>query len=336
MGMLVNGNWRAEAGRTIVDGAFQRETSRIDNKITCSTVRDIETGQGRHFLLASLSCPWSHRALLVRAVKSLHDLLPLHIAGEPRIEGYGMLPDGPLTLGGLVPRHVHQLYSATDAKYTGRVTVPLLWDSADSRILSNDSAKIMRALDLATTSPFSLVPPHLEADIDTLNNTIHAGLANGVYRAGLAQLQTAYDAAVRDVFQTLDQLETRLAQKRFIFGQILTESDLRLFATLVRFDAVYATHFRCTRKRLVDYSNLWAYARDIYAWPRVADTVDFDANLAGYYLNDGDNPHGIIAEMPEADWDEPADREHLGDPCVWLRRGEAVPAVHISALEQLR
>lgn len=319
MGMMIDGHWRAQADNTIQQGAYHREASRIDREISNGDLRNIAGGLKHHILLASLSCPWAHRTLLVRAVKSLQDVMPVHFAGGQRIEGYAMLADGPLALDGQVPPHVHQLYSATDPKYTGRVTVPLIWDQLQGCILSNDSAKIMRDLDRIATSLFTLVPPHLEAEIDTLNESIHLGLANAVYRAGLAQSQSAYIAAVKSVFATLTQLERRLLSTRFLHGAFLTESDLRLFATLVRFDAVYATHFRCTRKRLVDFPSLWAFARDIYAWPGVAETVDFDVIMDGYYLNDGNNPYGIVAERPIVNWREPAAREHLGEALVWMR-----------------
>lgn len=305
MGMLIEGRWDEDADRTMVGGRYVRAASTFDGPIDAPVVDAIAAGEGRYVLVASDSCPWSHRTTLVRAVMGLAEKLPLHVAGGPRIEGYGLLAGGPLDAGRGEPlRHMHQLYTATDPRYTGRVTVPVLWDAARERIVSNDSAAIMRALgSVGGGDGVVLVPAGLEAEIDALNDTIHRGLANAVYEAGKAQAQAAYDEAVDRVFATLSMLEERLADRRYLFGAALTESDLRLFATLVRFDAVYATHFRCTRHRLTDHPNLWAYARAIYNRPGVAGTVDFEAILYGYYANDGmHNPFGIVAERPSVDW----------------------------------
>jgi len=327
MGMVVNGVWDAHSDNAIVKGAYLRANSTFDGAIPDEIIGDIGGAAQRHVLVASLSCPWSHCVLLVRAIKSLEHLLPLHIAGGPRTEGYGILPDGPLRLNGATPRHAHQLYTQATPDYTGRVTVPLLWDSSDNVIVGNDSAKIARGLDRIAGSSFTLAPQHLVAEIDGLNETIHSGLANAVYRAGLAQSQSAYEAAVEDVFNTLEVLELRLSKVRFLLGTGLTETDVRLFATLVRFDAVYATHFRCTRYRLSDFPNLWAYARDLYLWPGVSQTVHFNAIVEGYYLNDGHhNPHGIIPERPKADWNAPSGRSRLGPAHLWNEKGQTIPA----------
>lgn len=311
MGMLIEGRWDDAADQTMIEGRYVRAGSTFGGPVDASVTDAIAAGEGRHVLVASNSCPWSHRTTLVRAVMGLADKLPLHIAGGPRVEGYGLFADGPLNDGLARPlRHLHQLYTTTDGNHTGRVTVPVLWDAVDQKIVSNDSAAIMRALGSVTGgTDIALVPAELEAEIDELNDTIHHGLANAVYEAGKAQTQAAYDEAVARVFATLAMLESRLSERRYLFGNALTEADLRLFATLVRFDAVYATHFRCTRHRLTDYAHIWAYARDIYNLPGVAETVDFDAILYGYYANDGvHNPFGIVAERPAVDWSAPANR----------------------------
>ncbi|WP_160776234.1 glutathione S-transferase C-terminal domain-containing protein [Stappia sediminis] len=274
-------------------------------------------------LIASLSCPWSHGVLIARALKGLETRLPLQIACGPRIQGYALDRSGPLAFSGAYERrHVHELYAQSDPCYTGRATVPILWDRQDNRIVSNDSAKIMRGLDdVPKAGAVILAPKFLQHDIDDLNAFLYARLSNAVYRAGLARSQVAYDEAVASVFETLEHLEERLGKRRFLLGSAVTESDWRLFTTLVRFDAVYATHFRCTRKRLVDFPNLWAYARDLYQWEGIAETVDFPEILAGYYLNDGDNnPHRIIAERPDAAWHAPHDRDRLGSRQVYARQ----------------
>lgn len=321
MGMLIEGRWVAEAQRFIEDGAFVRENSTFDLDLDLEDIEALEAERGRFRLIASRSCPWSHQTLLVRAVKGLEPLLPVVFAGGPRIEGYAVRDEEPTGWSGMRRlRHVHQLYALSDSRYSGRATVPLLWDTATRRIVSNGSARIVRALD-AVGGPerCTLVPGHLAPDIDGLNRRIHEGLADAVYRAGLAQRQDAYDEAVCEVFATLDELEDRLAGQRYLFGSIVTESDWRLFPTLVRFDPVYATHFRCTRRRLLDYPNLWAYGRDLWRWRGVAATVDVSAILQGYYLNDGEhNPHGIVAEAPAADWSARHDRARLGPAQVWF------------------
>ena len=326
--MLIAGRWVPEADRFIKDGAFVRETSTFDLDVEFEDICALAADPGRFRLIASRSCPWSHRTLLVRAVKGLERLLPAAFAGEPRIEGYALRDEESAKWSGIRRlRHVHQLYTLSDPGYSGRATVPLLWDTAKRRIVSNGSARIMRALDrvmraldrASRTERYTLVPGHLAPEIDRLNRRIHEGLANAVYRAGLAQRQDVYDGAVADVFATLDELEDRLADRRYLFGSIVTESDWRLFPTLVRFDPVYATHFRCTRRRLREYPNLWAYARDLWCWPGVAGTVDLTAILQGYYRNDGEhNPHGIVAEAPASDWSAGHGRARLGPTQVWL------------------
>jgi putative glutathione S-transferase len=201
--------------------------------------------------------------------------------------------------------HVHQLYTTMQPQYTGRVTVPVLWDIPNGRIISNESTHIIKALDKFQEGP-SLYPDGAEADINDCLSMMYDGLSNAVYRAGLAQRQDVYDAAVDQVFQTMGDLETRLSGRQFLVGDALSVVDLRLFATLVRFDTVYVTHFRCTRHRLTDFKNLWTHTRMIYNMPGVAETVDFDEIMRGYFLNDGDhNPHGIISQRPHIDWSLP-------------------------------
>ena len=311
MGMLINGQWVDDEDRFLVDGAFRREAGGLKPISAEALSRGLASSEA--VLVASKSCPWSHRALLVRALKGLHHI-PVATAGEPRIEGYRLPADDLLATDGRKPRHLHQLYSATDAHFTGRATVPLIWDRERQAVISNESSVIARGLDrLAIPAEWRLAPAGHLREIDALNAWIYRGLSNAVYRAGLATRQDAYDAAAREVFETLDRLEARLSVNRCLLGSRVSEADLFLFATLVRFDLVYATHFRCTRRRLVDYPSLWAYACDIHSWPGVAATVDRRAIREGYYLNDGDtNPHGIVPEAPEIDWSAAHGRDALG------------------------
>ncbi|MDJ0684971.1 MAG: glutathione S-transferase C-terminal domain-containing protein [Alphaproteobacteria bacterium] len=321
MGMLIDGEWRADVDRFLQDGVFIREASMLPS----ATAADLAARLSERpapILVASLSCPWSHRVTLVKAVKGLHQI-PVAIAGEPRTEGYRLTESGGAILGGDGLRHVHQLYRATDSTYSGRATVPLLWEARSQSILCNESATIARALDLASPS-WRLAPGAQTDALDALSARLYNGLSNAVYRAGFATAQNAYDDAVTEVFATLDWLEDHLTTRRCLLGQQVSEADLFVFATLARFDSVYGPLFRCTRRRLVDYPALWAYARDVYSWPGVADTVDFQANLRGYFLNDTDNnPHRIVPKLPNIDWDAPHDRAALGPLTIWRNGAQA-------------
>lgn len=303
MGMLIEGTWVNDADRSMVDGVYRREQSALPSLIDDQLVADLCEAEDRFYLIASASCPWSHAAVLVLTLTGLNALIPVQWAGGPRIEGYGLLPGGPL------PdrdewQHLHQFYSATDSDYTGRATVPVLWDAHKRSVISNSSADIMLAFDSAAPDS-NLWPTDVGPKVDQLIQFIFGGLSNAVYRAGKSERQEEYDEAVDTVFQTMDDLETRLSDRMFLFGDRLTAADIRLFATLVRFDTVYATHFRCTRKRLVDYPHLWRLTRRIYQMDGVKETVDFDEIRFGYYVNDGShNPFNIIGQQPEIDWEK--------------------------------
>ena len=301
MGMLIDGRWREE-DRTIQNGAYVRPVSSFAREIDAHVVRAIEEAPGRFHLIASLSCPWSHRSTLTRAIKGLEAWIPVHIAGGPRTEGYRVgTADRPWTVPGtdLQIQHLHELYTLADPGYTGRATVAVLWDSAQQEIVSNESVHILRGLDAVRAGAdqnWTLRPIELADAIDQLSERVQKELSNGVYRAGKAQRQDVYDAAVDEVFTTLAWLEARLATSRYLHGPVLSESDIRLWPTLARFDAVYHGHFKCARHRLTDYPALWAYARDIYSLPGVAATFDAPAIRAAYYGEDREiNPFGIIA-----------------------------------------
>ena len=328
--MLIDGVWCRDTNRFMKDGAFTREESELPNPPPAVIAESLQKNTGVA-LIVSPSCPWSHRTTLVRALKGLDDL-SVFVTGGQKLEGYAIPGFNKADKSEISIHHVHQLYSATKRDYTGRATVPLLWHPKTRTILSNSSAIIARALDLAR-SDWRLVPDELSAEIDALNSRIYSGLANAVYRAGFATVQKAHDDAVDDVFTTMDWLELELAGRRCLIGNQITEADLFLFATLVRFDSVYASLFRCTRRRLVDYPALWAYARDLFALPGIAGTFDFDANLEGYFQNDTDtNPHGIVPDLPDIDWTEPHGRAHLGPLTVW-RDGALIPYEDVPGLD---
>ncbi|MCE9687575.1 glutathione S-transferase C-terminal domain-containing protein [Shewanella sp. AS16] len=336
MGMLIDGLW-TEEDRIIKDGAFVRQASVYHAALGSELLEAIAAQAGRFHLIASWSCPWSHRTMLLRTLKGLQQHIPLHITGGKRVEGYPANSGHSWRVPGSNRQivHLHQLYRLSDPAYSGRVTVPVLWDSQEQRIVSNESGMIIRAFDAVrldgrastTASPpvalsatdFSLVPARLVAEIDELNLRIYQNLANATYRAGFAQSQSAYDAAVESVFSTLDWLEQRLAGQRFLLGEAITEADWLLFPTLVRFDVDYFIHSRCSRRRLLEYPHLWAYARDLFSWPGVADTVRFEAI---HMSNVAEN--ALVPAMPDADWSAPHERAALGPAKVFLRSGAAV------------
>ncbi|MEP1538811.1 MAG: glutathione S-transferase C-terminal domain-containing protein [Paracoccaceae bacterium] len=316
MGMLIDGMWCRDTDQFIKDGTFTRETSELTNPTPQAIADRLQAGATSVTLVVSQSCPWSHRTTLVRAHKGVDDI-PLSVATGTRNEGYAVAGFNTADTDDSPVQYVHQFYSATLPSFTGRATVPLLCDRNTRTVLCNSSATIARALD-RVGSGWRLVPDRKIAEIDVLNARIYNGLANAVYRAGFATTQKAHAEAVTDVFATLDWLETLLSARRCLVGDQITEADLFLFATLVRFDSVYAPLFRCTRRRLTDYPALWAYARDLYAWPGIAATFDFDANLRGYFWNDTDtNPHRIVPELPDVDWTQPHGRDRLGPLTIW-------------------
>ncbi|MER0240224.1 glutathione S-transferase C-terminal domain-containing protein [Fulvimarina sp. MAC8] len=329
--MLIEG-WWSDEDRTIVDGAYRRPASPYGSPMKDATIRAIGAEPGRFHLVASLSCPWSHRSLLTRALKGLEGHIPLHFAGGPRSQGYRVGTSERLwTVPGTdrAIEHLHELYALADPGYTGRATVALLWDAERHTIVSNESIHILRGLDAVRTGcgpDWTLRPNHLKDEIDALADRIQRELSNAVYRAGKAQRQDTYDAAVEKVFVTLDMLDARLATARYLHGNVLTETDLRLWPTLARFDAVYHGHFKCARRRLTDYQHLWAYARDILSLPGVTPTFDEHAIRLAYYGEDRDlNPYGIVATAPDVDWHAPHGRDRLEQRSFTLRNGDVMP-----------
>ena len=324
MGMLIEGKW-ADADRIVVDGAYRRPESPIRADDTDAVAQSIVGTPQRFCLIVSLSCPWSHRAMLVRALKGL--TVPFHYAFGERREGYGLNGGDTWQIPGTTrfAEHLHEVYCAHDPQFSGRVTVPVLWDSATQTIVSNESADILAVLDAMPAhrgQDFTLRPAALFDEISAANARVYDGLNNAVYQSGFAETQQGYDAAVTKVFDTLDALEQRLDGSRYYFGTVLTETDLRLFPTLVRFDAIYSILFKCSKRRLIDYPNLWAYARDLYGHRGVATTVDFERMRLASYLADTRDPKPIVAIAPEADWTEKHGREALGRLHLAGRDGE--------------
>jgi putative glutathione S-transferase len=295
MGVMVDGAWRDVPRDTASSrGAFVRPESAFRDKV--GSVED-----KRYTLFVSRACPWAHRTLVVRALKGLERAVPVRYV-LPYTGGNGWeFPEGEEF------RYLYQAYAEASPGYTGRVTVPLLWDSRERRIVKNESAEIVRMLNrdfepLARRRLPDLYPPALAREIDAVNERVYRGLNNGVYRAGFATAQDKYDEAVEGVFSTLDWLERRLARRRWLCGARLTEADVRLFTTLIRFDAVYYSHFKCNLRRLVDYPRLWRYTRRFHALPGVARTVDLAEIKEHYYRSHRHiNPTQIVPRGPRID-----------------------------------
>jgi len=315
MGFLLNGVWSQESAfPTDADGRFVRPSSPIRNWVTAdgsagpSGVGGFKAEPGRYHLYVSLACPWAHRALILRKMKGLTGMIGLSVVHWHMGENGWTFEDGPGVIADPVhhARFLHEVYTASQADYTGRVTVPVLWDLAAGRIVNNESSEIIRmfnsAFDGVGATPGDFYPAELRADIDALNDRIYSTVNNGVYRSGFARSQRAYEEAARALFSTLDWLEERLAMHRWLCGERLTEADWRLFATLIRFDAVYVGHFKCNIRRIADYRNLSRYLRDLYNQPGVADTVNFLHIKRHYYTSHPQlNPSGIVPLGPELD-----------------------------------
>ena len=292
MGMLVEGVWREVPRDTkSTGGAFVRPESAFRDWVT-------HPEPGRYRLYVSKSCPWAHRTLVVRALKGLDKAIAVSYAEPYMGENGWRFPEG----------YLHEVYVKAKPGYTGRVTVPVLWDEQEQRIVNNESSEIIRMLNrefdaLARRRLADLYPEKLRREIDWLNERIYRTVNNGVYRAGFATVQDKYEEAVSELFRTLDWLEKRLKGRRWLCGSSFTEADVRLFTTLVRFDAVYYSHFKCNLRRLVDYPNLWRYTRRVYALPGVAKTVDMAHIKEHYYRSMKQiNPTQVVPKGPLLDF----------------------------------
>lgn len=324
MGLLVDGKWQDEWYDTKSSGGkFERSAAKFRNWITAdgsagpSGAGGFKAEAGRYHLYVSYACPWAHRALIFRQIKGLSDLIGIS-AVHPDMLGDGWTfetddhgANGDDLFG--LP-FARDLYIKADAAFTGRVTVPILWDKQQNTIVSNESSEIIRmfnsAFDPLTGNTDDYWPEALHDAIAPINDRIYDTFNNGVYKSGFATTQEAYDAAVHPLFETLDWIEDILSRNRYLMGDTLTEADWRLFTTLVRFDVVYHQHFKCNRKRIVDYTNLWAYTRELYQMPGVAETVNFDHIVRHYhYSHDSINPNRIIPINPVIDFDAPHGRD---------------------------
>ncbi|WP_204115003.1 glutathione S-transferase family protein [Shimia biformata] len=327
MGQLVDGKWEI---RPLLDksksGAFKRKPSQFRNWITedgsagPSGQEGFKAESGRYHLYVSLACPWAHRTLIFRQLKGLEDHIGVSVVHPDMLDhGWTFDTDDKGATGDDLFGYgfAHELYSRADPHYTGRVTVPILWDKTRNTIVSNESSEIIRmfnsAFDGITGNKIDFFPHPLRDDIEAVNERIYNTLNNGVYKAGFARSQSAYDAAIYPLFDTLDWLENRLESQRYLMGDTLTEADWRLFTTLVRFDAVYHIHFKCSRNRIVDFPNIWGFTRELFQMPGVAETVNFDHIIRHYYYShESINPNRTIPLVRLAGFDAPHRRDEGG------------------------
>ena len=326
MGLLVDGVWHDQWYDTKSTGdKFERSIAKFRNWITPdsapgpSGAGGFKAESGRYHLYVSFACPWAHRTLIFRKIKELEAHITVSAVHPDMLkdgwsfetDAHGATGD---TLYGLP--FARDIYTKADPQFSGRVTVPILWDKETQTIVSNESSEIIRmfnsAFDDLTGNALDFWPSDLRSAMEPVNDRIYDTFNNGVYKSGFSSTQEAYEAAVYPLFDTLDWLEDRLSQNRFLMGAQLTEADWRLFPTLVRFDPVYHLHFKCNRKRIVDYPNLWAYTRELFQYPGVAETVNFDHIVRHYHFShESINPHRILPINPEIDWHAPHGRDQV-------------------------
>jgi putative glutathione S-transferase len=330
MGILVNGVWRDDSdyGRKDEAGRFIRTDSIFRNWVTpdgsAGPTGDggFKAESGRYHLYVALACPWAHRTVIYRSLKRLEGAISISIV-EPlhREHGWEFAGSGIAHTPGATPDHLHgarymyEVYTRADPGYSGRSTVPVLWDKRNAKIVSNESSEIIRMLNSAFDQwgdgGLDLYPADLRAEIDQLNTVIYSNINNGVYRCGFAASQEAYEEAFDALFRTLDEIEARLARNRYLLGGRITEADWRLLPTLVRFDAAYHGAFKCNQRRIADYPNLWNYTRELYQVPGIAATVDIEHIKRSYYSIGRVNANRIVPKGPLIDFSAPHDRALL-------------------------
>ena len=314
MGLLLDGVWRDEwydTGRS--GGAFVRTDAQFRDQVSADGGSGFAAEAGRYHLYVSLACPWACRAVIFRKLKGLENVIGLTVVDPLMLErGWVFSADDPDPISGATA--LSDVYVAAEPGYSGRVTVPVLWDRERGTIVSNESSEIIRMLNRAFDGvggdpAINFCPEDLAAEIDAINAPIYDRVNNGVYKAGFATQQEPYEAACRSLFAMLDELEERLSTRRYLCGERITEADWRLFTTLVRFDAVYYGHFKCNIRHLWDYPNLWGYTRDLYAVPGVAETVSLDHIKRHYYVSQRMvNPSQVVPIGPEIDFAAPHGR----------------------------
>ena len=319
MGTMIDGAWLKDGDeRTAADGRFVRAATSFRNTVTADGSSGFKAEPGRYHLYVSHACPWAHRTMILRALRKLEDVISVSVVDPFTSDEGWHFSDGPDCIPDTVSgtRYLREIYKLAKDDYTGRVSVPVLWDKREKTIVNNESAEIIRMLNVAFNGwgngEPDLYPAPLRDEIDAINEPIYEHVNNGVYKTGFARSQAAYENAFDALFATLDALEARLDAQRYVAGERITEADWRLFPTLVRFDAVYVGHFKCNRRRIEDYPNLGNYVRELYQYPGIADTVNM-AHIKGHYYGShvSVNPTRIVPKGPELDFARPHDRDRL-------------------------
>lgn len=319
LGQLVEGKWFSDREQEDTKGRFIRPSTSFRNWITADGSSGYKAEPDRYHLYISWACPWAHRTAIMRSLKGLDPVISLSVVDPHMGEEGWVFSDYPGSIGDFVnnTQYLRDVYVKADARYTGRVTVPILWDKQTGAIVNNESREILRMLDLEfnafATNQTSYCPESLREKIDEVIDAIYQPINNGVYRAGFATQQAAYEEAVTDLFQALDAWEHVLGKQRYLCGNQPTEADWCLFTTLLRFDAVYYSHFKCNLQRILDYPNLWNYLKDLYQQPGVKQTCHLDHIKVHYYQSHTKiNPTGIVPKGPLLDFDAPHDRDRFG------------------------
>ncbi|QIQ77298.1 glutathione S-transferase family protein [Halogeometricum borinquense] len=331
MNMLVDGEWRTDAYEsTNEDGEFNRQETSFRNWIRDDADAEFPAESGRYHLYISRACPWAHRAAMTRQLKGLEDAISLSVVEPVRInDGWEFSAEYPDPLYG--EDYLRDIYTRADDAFTGRVTVPVLWDKERETIVNNESREIMRMLDTEFDAhakhDVDLWPEGYREEVDESIDSIYEPINNGVYRAGFADSQDAYDEAITELFDALDHWESVLEDQRFVVGDVLTEADIAMFVTLIRFDHVYHSHFKCNKKAIHEYPNLWNYTKELAQLPGVAETINIDHITRHYYMSHGDvNPKRLVPVGPDIDFYDGHDRDRLPADLPEALRGDAAPA----------
>ena len=329
MNMLVDGEWRTDAYQTTnEDGEFDRQETSFRDRIEDDPDAEFPAESGRYHVYISRACPWAHRVALTRQLTGLTDDISLSLVDAERYEnGWRFSETNPDPLYG--EEYLRDIYTRADPNFTGRVTVPVLWDTVEETIVNNESREIMRMLNTAfdADTDVDLWPEGYREAVDRILDEIYDPINNGVYRTGFADSQEAHERAAQELFEALDHWESVLDDQRFLAGDVFTEADIAMFATLVRFDHVYHTHFKCNRTAIHEYPNLWNYTKEIYQLPGVAETVNIDHITRHYYKTHLDvNPKQLVPIGPDIDFSEPHDRDRLPAELPAALRGDAAVA----------
>ena len=320
MGKMIDGQWRTEDWLRDNEGHFKREPTTFRNKIEADDSAQFPAESGRYHLYVSYACPWAHRTLIVRELMGLDDVISYSVVHPYMLEdGWSFDDDFDGATGDRLhddTQFLRELYARADADYTGRVTVPVLWDTETQTIVNNESREIIRMFSTAfrafATEDIDLYPKGYRDRVDELIDAIYQPVNNGVYRSGFATTQSAYEEAVTELFEALDQWDEHLGENRYLAGDVLTEADICMFTTLIRFDPVYYGHFKCNLQHIYEYPNLWNYTLELYQLPGVADTCRFEHITRHYYYSHASiNPHRIVPEGPRLNHDTGHDRDRL-------------------------